>query len=248
MSMATTEVLRSRGPGLRGLLVELGLVAVALLLNLLVRWYTLDDLDAALAHAHDVLAFQQSLGLDWEHGIQDATLAIPGLSALCDWFYVWGYFPVVLAGLVWLYVTSPTTYAVLRNALLSSGAVGLFFYAFYPSAPPRLTDLGFTDTVAGGALDGAARPLGVANELAAIPSFHIAWLVVLAVVVYRATDSALLRLVCVLHPIVMSYVIVATANHWVLDIPAGVALGLVGLWVAERVRSSRSDPVLQLTR
>jgi hypothetical protein len=246
--MSTTDVLRSRGPGLRGLLVELGLVAAALALNLLVRWYTLDELGTALTHAHDVLALERRLGLDWEHGIQDATLAVSGLSALADWFYVWGYFPVVVAGLVWLYATRPTTYAVLRNGLLSSGAIGLFFYAFYPCAPPRLTDLGYTDTVASGALDAAARPLGVANELAAIPSFHIAWLVVLAVVVYRATDSSLLRVLCVVHPVVMSYVIVATANHWVLDIPAGVALGLVGLFAADRISQRTRQPALQHAR
>lgn len=243
--MSTTGVLTARGPGLRGLLVELGLVAAAVACNLLVRWYTLDDLDTALAHARDVLALQQALGLDWEHGIQDATLAVPGLSTLCDWFYVWGYFPVILAGLVWLYLTRPATYAVLRNALLSSGAIGLLFYAFYPCAPPRLTDLGYTDTVASGLMDGAARPLGVANELAAIPSFHIAWLVVLAVTVFRATDSALLRSICVVHPVVMSYVIVATANHWVLDIPTGVALGLVGLYAADRIRLRARRPVLE---
>lgn len=245
--MATAEVLTSRGPGLRGLLVELGLVVTALALNLLVRWYTLDELGVALAHAHDVLALEQWLGVDWEHGVQDATLAVPGLSALADWFYVWGYFPVVIGGLVWLYVSRPATYAVLRNGLLSSGAIGLLFYAFYPCAPPRLTDLGYTDTVASGVLDGAARPLGVANELAAIPSFHIAWLVVLAVVVYRATDSSLLRVLCVVHPVVMSYVIVATANHWVLDIPAGVALGWAGLFVADRIRSGAREPALQHT-
>lgn len=243
--MSTSDVLRSRGRGVRGLLVELGLVAVALALNLLVRWYTLDELGTALDHAHDVLGLERRLGLDWEHGVQDATLAVSGLSALADWFYVWGYFPVVVAGLVWLYATRPTTYAVLRNALLSSGAIGLLFYAFYPCAPPRLTDLGYTDTVASGALDGAARPLGVANELAAIPSFHIAWLVVLAVVVCRTTDSRLLRVLCVVHPVVMSYVIVATANHWVLDIPAGVALGLVGLFVADRIGEGTRQPALQ---
>lgn len=243
--MSATGVLTARGPGLRGLLVELGLVAAAVACNLLVRWYTLDDLDTALAHARDVLALQQALGLDWEHGIQDATLAVPGLSTLGDWFYVWGYFPVILAGLVWLYVTRPATYAVLRNALLSSGAIGLLFYAFYPCAPPRLTDLGYTDTVASGLMDGAARPLGVANELAAIPSFHIAWLVVLAVTVFRPSGSALLRSICVVHPVVMSYVIVATANHWVLDIPTGVALGLVGLYAADRIRLRARRPVLE---
>jgi hypothetical protein len=28
---------------------------------------------------------------------------------------------------------------------------------------------------------------------------------------------------------------VATGNHWVLDLPAGVAIALLGLWIADRI-------------
>jgi hypothetical protein len=142
---------------------------------------------------------------------------------------------VLAAALVGLYAMRPTAYARLRNALLASGAIGMFFYAFYPTAPPRLTDLGYADTVATGGFDAQARPVGLANELAAIPSFHIAWLVVIAVVVYRATSSRVVRALCLAMPLLMSYAVVATGNHWVLDIPAGVVLGLVGLLVADQL-------------
>lgn len=229
------DLLRTRGRGAWGVAVELGLVAVALGLNLVVRWYTLDDVDTAIAHARDVLSLQRTLGIDWERPVQDAALSVAWWSDACAWFYVWGYFPSVFAAMIWLYARRATAYALLRNALLASGAVGLFFYAFYPTAPPRLTGLGYADTVATGGLGAEARPLGVANELAAIPSFHIAWLVVAAVVVFRVTSSRGLRALCVAVPALMSYVVVATGNHWVLDVPAGLALALVGLLVADRL-------------
>lgn len=231
------DVLRTRGRGWQGVAVELGLVGIAVLCNLAVRQYTVDDIDRAVAHARQILDLQQALGLDWEHAVQDATLQVGWLADLSSWLYVWGYFPVVAAALVGLYVRRPEAYAALRNALLASGVVGLFFYAFYPTAPPRLTDLGYADTVlSSGSLDAAARPVGLANELAAIPSFHIAWLVVVAVVVFRATGSRALRTACVVHPAVMSYAVVATGNHWVLDVPAGVALAAVGLALAGWLR------------
>jgi membrane-associated phospholipid phosphatase len=219
-----------------GVLVELGLVGVAVGCNLAVRWYTLDDVDTAVAHARDLLDLQRALGVDWERAIQDATLAMPWLSHNLSWFYVWGYFPAVFAAMVGLYVARPTAYALLRNALLLSGLVGLLFYAFYPCAPPRLAGLGYTDTVLGNdALDAAARPSGLANEIAAIPSFHMAWLIVAAVVVFITTRSRWLRLLCVLEPALMAYAVVATGNHWVLDVPAGAALAAVGLYGATRL-------------
>lgn len=229
----------ARERGARGVLLELGLVAVALAVNLLVRWYTRDDLPAALDHAHDLLRLQEVLHLDWEHAVQDAALTVPGLAAAASGFYVWGYLPVLLAAFAGTYVWRQSSYLVLRDALLASGVVGVAVYAFYPVAPPRFTDLGYVDTVAGTAVDAAARPVGIANELAALPSFHIGWLIVVAVVLWRATRLAWVRALCVLHPAAMSYVVVATGNHWVLDVPAGAAIAVVGIVVADRLDARR---------
>ena len=224
---------------LRGVPLELGFVLVAFVCNALVRWYTLDDESQAVANAHDLLALEEALGLDWEHTFQDATLAVPWLDHVTQWFYVWGYFPVLASVLVGLYVLRPAAYRLLRNALLASGAIGLLGYAFYPTAPPRLTQLGYVDTVASGALDVAARPVGVANEWGAIPSFHVGWLALAGYVVFRVTRSAVLRVLCVLVPVLMSYAILATGNHWVLDIPAGLAVALAGLLVARAITPGR---------
>lgn len=232
---AVAQLVHSRGPGVRGALVEIAFVAIALVVDVLVRWSTLDDFDLAVANAHDLLALQQRLGLDWEHAAQDAADQVPGLSTFLSWFYVLGYFPLLIGVLLWLYAHRPTAYAVLRNALLVSGAVGMLGYAFYPLAPPRLTDLGYADPVASGALDAAARPVGIANEIGAMPSFHVGWLMLAAIALVPVVTHLLVRIVAVAVPLVMGVAVVATGNHWVLDIPAGVAVALVGLWVARRL-------------
>ena len=210
------------------LLKEAGFLVVGLLAYLAGRWYTLDSTEQAVANAHDILALQRTLGLDWEHRVQDATEAVPWLSSFAAHFYVWGYFPVLVATLVWLYARHPEGYRALRNGALTSGAVGFLVQAVYPVAPPRLSDRGFTDTLTG-TLDALARPLGVSNHLAAVPSFHVGWLILAAVVVWRVSDSVTVRVAWVLLPLVMSYVVVATGNHWVPDIPAGAALAAVAL-------------------
>lgn len=228
-----TSLLARRAPGVAGVLVEAGVVGVALLANLLVRRLTLDDLDVAVANAHRLLDLEQRLHLDWEHGAQVLVERHAWLATAASWFYFWGYLPVVALALVVLFMVSPHGYAYLRNALLAGGIVGLPVYVLYPLAPPRLTDLGYTDPVASSLVEASSRPVGVANEIGAMPSFHVAYLVVVSVAIWRVTRSRWVRAWCVLHPLVMCWVVLATGNHWVLDLPAGAFLALVGLAAAE---------------
>ena len=226
-------------------LTQLGLVAAALGVDMLVRWSTLDDRVTAVANAKDLYALEQATGLAWEHPVQDATMAWPWLSSFFAGFYVWGYLPVVAASLVWTFVRHrDDAYVELRDSLLVSGAIGMVVYATYPVAPPRLTSASFTDTVTQGSLDAYARPLGVANQLAAVPSFHVAWLLVIAWVLVRATRSRTVLVVSVAYVATMCWAIVASVNHWVHDIPAVAAVsvaGLVGARVVDRVRRRLLD-------
>lgn len=213
----------------RSVVLELGFVAAALGCYLTVRWYTHGRTGAAIHHARDVLALERLLGVGWEHAVQDATLAVPGLGVLATQVYVWGYFPAVILVMVSLFVHDRGTYRRLRNALLVSGVAGLLVYAFYPCAPPWIGGSGFTDTVTQSSVETLARPGGITNHLGALPSFHVGWVILVAVVVYRAARSRVVRVLCVLHPVLMGYAVVATGNHWVLDVPAGALLAAVGL-------------------
>lgn len=225
----TTGRADARWAAARAVLLELGFVTVALTCYLVVRWYTLPRLDQAISNAHDVLAVEQVLGIAWERAVQEATMAVPLVNAFFTQVYVWGYFPVLLTVMVWLYLRHRDTYRRLRNRLLASGAAGLLVYAFFPCAPPWIGGTGFTDTVAGHSLGEVARPSAIANVTAAMPSFHCGWLLIAGVVVFQATSSHLLRVLAVLHPALMCYAVVSTGNHWVLDIPAGLFLAGITL-------------------
>jgi hypothetical protein len=221
------------GTTLRGVLTELGFIAAGVASYLGVRWYTLDSTEEAISNTSDVLALERLLGLNWEHAIQDATLRVPGLSAVLTQVYVWGYLPALVAITLWLHVRHRAAYTTMRNALLASGALGLVVYALYPSAPPWIGGGGgFTDTVAEGSFASVARPPGIANHLGAIPSFHVGWVILAAVVVFRVASSRTRRVLCVVYPVLMAYAVISTGNHWLLDIPAGAALAGVGLLVA----------------
>lgn len=228
-----------RGRQLRPL-HELGFVAAGFCCYLLVRWSTLGRTDEAMENAAEVLGLEERLGLDWEHGIQSATYAlVPWLGHAATHFYVWAYFPVLVAVALWLYPRHPDAYRRLRTALLASGVVGLAVYALYPCAPPWMSDDRFTDTVTHASLDAFARPGGIMNEVGAMPSFHVGWLTLAALVVFSVAGGWVVRALCVTFPLVMFFAVVATGNHWMLDIPAGLALAGLGLLVATRGPAAR---------
>jgi PAP2 superfamily len=228
------------GTRARALVTDVGLVGVGLLAYVVVRAVTHGDTEVALAHAHDVLALEAALGLDVELAVQQWALdTAPWLVTAATWFYVWGYFPVLVPTTLWLRARRPEAYRRLRTALLASGVVGLAVYALYPCAPPWLTDPGFVDTVSGASLEGVARPGALMNDLGAMPSFHLGWVTLVAVVLAGATTSVGVRVWCVVHPVAMAVAVVLTGNHWILDLPAGLALTAVGLLAADRWPTAR---------
>ena len=74
--------------------------------------------------------------------------------------------------------------------------LGLFVFALFPVAPPRLTDLPLMDTVTQGA-SGYRQilPPALVNQYAAMPSFHAGWNLAVGIVVFRATRHWALRVV-----------------------------------------------------
>jgi hypothetical protein len=68
---------------------------------------------------------------------------------------------------------------------------------------------------------------GSADQLAAMPSVHEGWAILVAVVVFVSTTSRW-RWVVLLHPVFMMYVVVCTGNHfWADGIVAGALLAVV---------------------
>ena len=188
----------------------------------------------ALDHAKDVLAFEHRFGLDQEHRLQSLTQGnTDALVDAANWVYIWGHWPVIVAVLVWLALRHRETYLRLRNAMFVSGAIGLVVFATYPVAPPRLTALGYVDTVT--ERSEAYRylqPPAFVNQYAAMPSLHVGWDLLVGIAVATAAGSTLLRVIGCLMPVLMAAAVVLTANHYLVDGLAGAALSLFGLAVA----------------
>jgi hypothetical protein len=79
------------------------------------------------------------------------------------------------------------------------------------------------------------------NPYAAMPSMHVGWSVLLAIVGYRATSSRLLRAFFIAHPLLMAITVTATGNHYFIDSIAGATAALAALTLVALYRSSRSS-------
>jgi hypothetical protein len=184
---------------------------------------------AALLHARDVLGFERLLHLDWEQAAQRMSVHSDLLRSAANGVYTWLYWPVILGALLLTWHFDRRRYAILRNGMLLSGAVGLLVFIFYPVAPPRMLPR-FTDTIAPGSVEHAVVHGSIADAYAALPSFHVGWVALAAAVLAlsasqmspRGRRLALVLAVAVIAS--MTAAVVVTANHFVLDALTGVGL------------------------
>jgi len=213
---------------------EACLALSAYLVYFLVRGMVKDQAAIAYTHAEHVIAFERRLGIFWELGLHRRVVNSAALVSVANWIYVWFYWPVLVAALVWLFRWHRATYPLYRNALLVSGSLGLVLFATFPVAPPRfVTGLDFSDTVA---LRSFAYhvllPQGLANQYAAMPSLHAGWILLVGIAIARHTSSRFWRCFGFAMPVLMFLAIVATANHYIIDGIVGDSVALVGLGCA----------------
>jgi hypothetical protein len=213
-----------RHPGRRQLVI----FAAAYLTYFGVRAFTEGRVDRAFANAATLLDVEHWLGIAWEGAIQSVVVGSQLLQDVANAIYILGHWPVIIGAGVLLFRYRREHYYSLRNVCLLTGALGLFVFAFFPVAPPRLTDLPLLDTVTRGA-SGYRQllPPSLVNEYAAMPSFHAGWNLAVGIVVFRATRHWALRAFAVLMPAAMAFAVVATANHFVIDVVVGVVLVLL---------------------
>ena len=105
--------------------VEIALIASAWLAYFGIRALTQGSEDTALAHAHEIMRFEDWLGIDAEADAQGTVAAHRWLLDLGNWIYIWGHWPVIAVTAVLLFRHRQAAYRRLRNAMFVSGGIGL---------------------------------------------------------------------------------------------------------------------------
>jgi membrane-associated phospholipid phosphatase len=205
----------------------------------------------ALRNARRVVSLERHLG-----GLPELALegrAVAGGAVLLhaiDWSYWIAHFAVVPAAVIWAYACRRAVYPRLRNSILLANTAALLGYLAFPTAPPRmLPQDGFVDLLAHSRL--LSQTTGLvklfANPYAAMPSVHTADAVVVGVLLAAAVRHPLLKLFLLLWPLWVCFVLMASANHYWLDLAAGAALAAVAVQVARlRLPPSLRSPRVQI--
>ena len=194
----------------------------------------------ACDRAYDLLHLERTLNIDIEGPLNRIAAHTEWFAVFSNYFYALAHFVVTIGVLVWLYRRHPLQYRPMRTALYVTNALALLGYWLYSLAPPRfLPGEGYVDTVhefgtwgsyASGDLSHAS------NQFAAMPSMHIGWALWAGLAIFWLARRKPIRWAGIAYPLVVLVVIMATANHFILDAVGG-ALALAFGFGAQRALS-----------
>jgi hypothetical protein len=221
---------------------EIGALAALYAVYEVVRGFGSEDYDTAFENTADIVELERSLGVFGEAAVQRAAESIGWLPALLGLAYIALHFAGTTAAIIWVYRRHRAHFPLVRTTLIAATALALVGYVLYPAAPPRLTDLGFADTVSSNTgLNLSSDLLGsLYNPIAAVPSLHFGYALIVGAAIAMLARRLSVRLVGAAYPAVMLFVIVATGNHFFFDALAGGAVVVAG-WLLARplVRAPR---------
>jgi hypothetical protein len=229
---------------------EIAFILVCYWLYSLVRNAVPSHATAARERAVDLIGFERLLHIDVEHSLNLLVAGHSWLAYLCNYYYATLHFVVTIGVLLWIYVKHPLRYRSIRSVLFATNLIALVGFWSYALAPPRMfPSRGFTDTVLAFHTWGsyASGDLAKAsNQFAAMPSLHIGWSLWCGIVIVALAERTWVRVLGILYPLATLFVIIGTANHYLLDAVGGVLALALGFGV-QRMLSGRpafAPPVL----
>jgi len=218
---------------------ELLLFGAAYLLYNAGRGFTSGDIDLAVANADWVLGLEG--GPSIERSVQDAFGGVWML--LLSHVYLAAQIVVLPGVLVAMYRWAPRIYPRLRDTVIVTWMLSLPVYALFPVAPPRLAGLGMTDAVSQqSAVALAGHSTWFYNSIAAVPSLHCGFAVAVGIALAAAARTPVTKALALLWGPIVCLTVVATGNHYVFDIAAGLAAALAGYGIGALMRQPRRAP------
>ncbi len=197
---------------------------------------------AKLAHsdARSILTAERWLHLDPELAMDHWMAHQHALAVFIANYYDNAHFVVTLGlvGIIWW--KWPDRYRPLRNSMVLLNLLGMVVYWFVPTAPPRLYNPSeYVDVVAATHAFGSWHSGALAtaaNQLAAMPSLHLAWACWSALAAYRVLPRRRWSHLVWLYPVLTAVAVLSTGNHFLMDVLAGVADFALSTWIADHLQ------------
>jgi hypothetical protein len=182
----------------------------------------------AFANALRVIDFEQRAAGLYELTAQRMADSSIWLEKLATWTYWNSEFTVISLTLLFVYLRRHEAFTRFRDAILLTNVLGLIGYVLWPTAPPRMfPGLGFVDQLS---------QIGVvqlaANPYAAMPSLHAADALIVGVMMAQVCRHWAAKALWTIWPAWVWFAVMATANHFWLDVLVGVGVACIGLGLA----------------
>ncbi len=201
----------------------------------------------ALMNGFRVIGFEQRISSHlFEQTAQRIVDSSQFLLTAAAWTYWNSEFTIISLAFLWVYLRRHDQFPRFRNTLLLTNLIGLVGYVLVPTAPPWMfPSFGFIDGV-----NHTHTVLGIfGNPYAAMPSLHAADALIVGVALFLACRRWYFKAVWAVWPVWVWFCVLATANHFWLDVVAGIAVAIASLVLVRRVSwlsGREAEPIANL--
>jgi membrane-associated phospholipid phosphatase len=236
-SLAAAERHQVLPRGWRDLMLQLGIWFGFILAYQIPRGLADRSPAVAFKNGRGVIDIESRATGLWELTLQSWTQSSHVLGLMVSWTYWVSQFGIVGLALLWVYLRRYEHFIRFRNVIILANVLGLVGYALLPTAPPRMfPEFGFVDTLAslGTPNHGSLLVEMTANPYAAMPSLHAADSLLVGVVLACLVRPLWLKVFWLLWPAWVWFAVMATANHFWLDILGGIVVAGIAAAIVYR--------------
>ena len=200
--------------------------------------------NAAFSNARELIHIEQALNIFVEPSLQAFASGQSWLLDGASWMYINAQTSITLGALTWLYLFRNPSFYFVRNMFLVAFGVALIGYTVFPTAPPRFfPEWGFFDAVSD--FTGIGQDSVTINELfnpyAAVPSMHVGFALMISLPLARLVRWRALKVFWAIYPLIVVFVIVVTANHFIADAVLGALAVGIGAYAARLLARARPN-------
>ncbi len=236
--------IRTTHPRLGAVAAEVAIVSALYSLWQLAGQLSLLGIERALERGAWLWQLERTLRMPNEQVWQAAMIPHSYWTQAANLYYAIAHVPAMGVFLLWLFLRHNGDYRTWRNTLALVTGLCLLIQLI-PVAPPRLTDeTGMIDTgLAYGQSVYGTLGRGIAGQLQAMPSIHVAWAALIGWATHAASTSRW-RWLGPGHFVFTFLVVALTGNHYWLDGIVAIALLVpsrsIGAAIVRRVDDTRS--------
>ena len=192
----------------------------------------------AFQNGRDLISLERGMHSFIEPSVQAWASGKEWLIDFASWMYVNSHFSITLGALVFIYLFHNQSFYFIRNMFMVAMALALVGYFLFPTAPPRFyPEWGFTDSVSDftGIPQDSVAVNALFNPFAAVPSMHVAFALMLGWPLARLVKHRVFKVAWFLYPFLVTFVVVATGNHFWMDAFLGAVVAAVSAYAAKYV-------------